>query len=119
MRNQPKYKFFKNWSYAIDGFKDIYANESSFRLELVVFTALGLSLFYWKFDLILNLAIIFSMTLVLVCECLNSAIERVVDLASPNIHPLAKCAKDAASSAVMICNFLCGGFFIYALVTKF
>jgi diacylglycerol kinase len=38
----------------------------------------------------------------LVVEILNTAIEAVVDLASPERHPLAKQAKDLASAAVTI-----------------
>ncbi|MCM3784475.1 diacylglycerol kinase family protein [Neobacillus mesonae] len=39
---------------------------------------------------------------VMVTELLNTAIELVVDLASPNIHPLAKAAKDTAAGAVLL-----------------
>jgi len=39
---------------------------------------------------------------VIAAELLNAAIEAVVDLASPNIHPLAKQAKDAAAGAVLV-----------------
>ncbi len=35
-------------------------------------------------------------------ELLNSAIEAVVDIASPQIHPLAKKAKNFGSAAVML-----------------
>lgn len=35
-------------------------------------------------------------------ELFNTAVERVVDLASPEFHPLAKAAKDVASGAVLI-----------------
>ncbi|ETP67862.1 hypothetical protein G159_15370 [Planococcus glaciei CHR43] len=38
----------------------------------------------------------------LALEMMNSAIERVVDLASPDIHPLAKEAKDIAAGAVLV-----------------
>ena len=40
--------------------------------------------------------------LVLMAEFFNTAIEYVVDLASPNIHPLAKLAKDTASAGVLM-----------------
>ena len=59
------------------------------------------------------------MVLALILECVNSAIERVVDLASPEFHKLAGAAKDAASAAVMIGNFLCGGLWIWAIIYKF
>ena len=35
-------------------------------------------------------------------EFFNTAIEYVVDLASPQIHPLAKAAKDTASAGVLM-----------------
>ncbi len=40
--------------------------------------------------------------MVFVAEFLNTAIEVVVDLASPQIHPLAKVAKDVGAGAVLI-----------------
>jgi diacylglycerol kinase (ATP) len=48
------------------------------------------------------LIILFMITLVLVAEMFNSAIEATVDLVSPNYHPLAKFAKDIAAGAVLI-----------------
>ncbi len=40
--------------------------------------------------------------LVLSAELLNTAIEKAVDLAMPEQHPLARVAKDAAAGAVLI-----------------
>ena len=37
-------------------------------------------------------------------ELLNTAVERVVDLASPEQHPLARAAKDVASGAVLVAS---------------
>ena len=39
---------------------------------------------------------------VLILEGLNTALEAIVDLASPEIHPLAKIAKDVAAGMVLI-----------------
>lgn len=38
---------------------------------------------------------------VLACEALNTAVEAVVDLVSPDYHPLAKIAKDSAAGAMI------------------
>jgi undecaprenol kinase len=35
-------------------------------------------------------------------EMVNTAIEAIVDLASPQIHPLAKIAKDVGAGAVLV-----------------
>ncbi|WP_342552101.1 diacylglycerol kinase family protein [Paenibacillus sp. FSL R7-0652] len=40
--------------------------------------------------------------MVLVTELMNTAVEAAVDLAQPNIHPLAKAAKDTAAGAVLL-----------------
>jgi len=47
-------------------------------------------------------AVILAMGLVWTAEGINTAIEAVVDLASPEIHPLAGKAKDVAAGAVLI-----------------
>jgi diacylglycerol kinase (ATP) len=41
-------------------------------------------------------------SLVLSLELINTAVEATVDLASPELHPLAKRAKDFAAAAVLI-----------------
>jgi diacylglycerol kinase (ATP) len=46
--------------------------------------------------LILTIAMVFS------AEFVNTAIEAVVDLASPDKHPLAKIGKDVGSAAVLV-----------------
>jgi diacylglycerol kinase (ATP) len=43
-----------------------------------------------------------SIALVWVAEFVNTAVEAVVDLLSPNVHPLAKVGKDVAAAAVLI-----------------
>ncbi len=43
-----------------------------------------------------------TIAVVLAFEVMNTALEALVDLASPQIHPLAKVAKDAAAGAVLI-----------------
>ncbi|HEY0605123.1 MAG TPA: diacylglycerol kinase family protein [Herpetosiphonaceae bacterium] len=48
------------------------------------------------------IALILATALVLALEALNTALEAVVDLVSPQPHPLAKKAKDVAAGAVLI-----------------
>lgn len=49
-------------------------------------------------------AIVICMACVLGGECANTAIEAVVDLASPDYDELAKRAKDCAAGGVLICS---------------
>ena len=102
MRNQPKYHIMKNTIYALKGLKDIIKNESSFRLELIVFfIAIPLILYIDKTN-IEKLLLFITLGGVLIVEAINSAIERVVDLVTTDYAELAGKAKDAGSAAVFI-----------------
>ncbi|MDB5070908.1 MAG: diacylglycerol kinase [Candidatus Eremiobacteraeota bacterium] len=46
--------------------------------------------------------LLLATALVLVAELLNTALEAVVDLVSPEDHPLAKAAKDVAAAGVLV-----------------
>jgi diacylglycerol kinase len=56
---------------------------------------LGLDINSWA-------VIVLIMALVWVAEFANTAIEAVVDVVSPDHHPLAKIAKDVSAAAVII-----------------
>lgn len=47
--------------------------------------------------------IILTVVLVWMAEFVNSALEAIVDLASPDEHPLARVGKDIGAAAVLIC----------------
>lgn len=52
------------------------------------------------------MVLLFTVSLVVVAEMFNSAIEAVVDLVQPSYHPLAKFAKDIAAGAVLITTII-------------
>lgn len=64
-------------------------------VALVVFAALHVSALAFAL-------LALTIALVLAFEVMNTALEALVDLASPERHPLAKAAKDAAAGAVLI-----------------
>jgi len=102
MLNKPKYSLFANASYAIKGLVDLVKTESSFKLELLVFIiAIPIIIFIDK-TIVEKLFLFSSIMLILIVEALNGAIERVVDLVSPEYNQLAGRAKDTASTAVFI-----------------
>ncbi len=59
-----------------------------------------------------------SILFVLCAELINTAVEAVVDLVSPEFHPLAKIAKDTAAGAVLLAA--CGaGITGYLILAKY
>lgn len=61
------------------------------------------------------LILLFSISLVVATEMVNTAVEAVVDMVTPNYHPLAKLAKDVAAGAVLVAsiNALIAGLLIF------
>lgn len=49
------------------------------------------------------LVLIMTCMIVLFAEAMNTALEAVVDLAAPDVHALAKIAKDVGAGAVLLC----------------
>jgi len=101
VNNKPKYNFFKNTFYAIDGLKHAIKTETSFKLELIIGVFLFLLILLSPFLIWQKVMLGATYMLILIVELLNSAIENVVDLVTKDIHPLAKNAKDIGATAVM------------------
>ena len=94
-------KFFRSFGHAVAGIVTA-SKEQNLRFHLlsaiiVIIAGIltGLSLTEW-------MVLTIIMALVIGAELINTAIERVVDLSSPEIHPLAKDAKDIAAGAVLV-----------------
>jgi diacylglycerol kinase (ATP) len=102
LRNQPKYKFFKNSTYAFHGLLDIIKSERSFQIELFLFFPLLATLFFIDGTTLEKLLLFLSLIAVLIAEAVNSAIERVVDLVTTDYHEMAKRAKDVGSTIVLL-----------------
>ncbi|ASR46713.1 diacylglycerol kinase [Paenibacillus kribbensis] len=99
MRHQPWRMTFR---YAAEGVFYALRTQVNMRIHvvvalLVIIAGLGLriSRLDWLFVCV-------AMALVIVAELVNTAVEAAVDLISPDIHPLAKAAKDTAAGAVLL-----------------
>lgn len=100
--NKPKYTLFKNTTYALNGLVEIIQNESSFKLQLVLFILLQMALWFIPVDVFYKMILSVSLFIPLMAEIVNSAIERVVDLNTTEYHIMAKYAKDAGSALVFV-----------------
>lgn len=119
MRNQPKYNFLKNTSYALKGLLDLVKTENSFKIELIV--AIVLIPFILVIDTNLSYKLLMFITLfgMLLTETINSAIERVVDLVTQEHHEMAGRAKDMGSAAVFISIFIFVTTWVFILIDTF
>jgi len=102
VRNQPKYNFLKNTSYALKGLKDLVKTETSFIIELIIVVSLIPIIFLLDASLTNKILLFISLMGMLIAEATNSAIERVVDLVTLEHHAMAGRAKDIGSSVVFL-----------------
>ncbi|MGL4521847.1 MAG: diacylglycerol kinase [Bacilli bacterium] len=101
-RQSLTHSFFNAWS----GIVYCFRNERNFRIH--VCCAIIVSTLAWYMELKGTewaiLMVVFAG--VLVSELLNTALECVVDLVSPDKHPLAQAAKDVAAGAVLMISII-------------
>ncbi len=95
-------RLFNALGYSRDGLVSAWQNEAAFREEtLLALVAIPLALFLGESGVDRAL-LIGSILLILIVEILNSGLEAIVDKASPEMHELAKRAKDMGSAAVLL-----------------
>jgi diacylglycerol kinase len=93
---------FASLGYALAGWVYMLRRQKNTRLmsvaSIIVF---GLA-FWLEINRIEWAVVILAITIVWLAEFLNAGIEAAVDLASPQLHPMAKVGKDVASAAVLL-----------------
>ena len=92
----------KSFGFAFAGLWFLLRTQRNARIHVIVGAAacglaawLGISRVEWA-------VLVFTIALVIILEGLNTAVEAAIDLASPDIHPLAKAAKDLAAGMVLV-----------------
>lgn len=103
---------------SLNGLKYAYVHEQSLTLHAVLTVGVLLSGFYFKISLMQWAILVTVMTIVIVTELLNTAIEATVDLVTDEYHHLAKIAKDCASAAAFVSALLAGGLYLYVFLPQ-
>ncbi|OGM21114.1 hypothetical protein A2955_02120 [Candidatus Woesebacteria bacterium RIFCSPLOWO2_01_FULL_37_19] len=96
----------RSFSYAFQGIKTAFINEPNLRIH-TVFAIIALFLgIYLDISTIEWLFLLFTITWVISLELLNTVLEAIVNLVSPEVSPYAKIAKDVSAACVLISAFL-------------
>ena len=101
-KNKARQGIIKAFNAAIEGIIYTFKSERNMKihycLAVLVFVA---SLFFGlnRFEMIL---LVFAISLVIIAEMFNTAIEKTIDMITDEYHVLAKIAKDVAAGGVLI-----------------
>lgn len=117
--NKPKHSLYRNGVYALEGFIEIVKNETSFKWQLLMFVVMSVVAWNLPIDFSYASILFLSLFIPVLAEVANSAIERVVDLVTKEYHVLAKQAKDAGATLVLLSLILTVGIWIAVLLVAF
>jgi len=105
-----------SFNFAFEGIIHVLRTQRNLRIHFAIaFVVLVAALIVnvTKLELI---ALLISVTFVLIAEMLNSALEAAIDIATTSFDPMAKLAKDIAAGAVLIAaaNAVVVGYLVFA-----
>ena len=95
----------KSFKYAMEGWKYVYQNETNIWIHTVVAILVIIMGIWLELSRIDWAILVVTFMAIMMAEFINTAIEAVVDMTMPEIHSLAKTAKDVAAGAVFLGAF--------------
>lgn len=118
-------KFLESLRYALEGIAYCIKTQRNMRIHS------AFAVFVLIFGIVIRISrmefitIIMVISLVLICEIFNTAIEKAVDTSTQEYHPIAKISKDVAAGAVLVSSInaiiigcLIFGRYIWAIILK-
>jgi diacylglycerol kinase len=97
-----------SFKFALSGLKDIFREENSFKLELLIGALVAAAAFYLNLSPLEKAAIFIAIFFVLFAELINSVVERIMDVYSPDFNPKVKKIKDICSAIVLLSCIMAG-----------
>jgi len=95
-------KLLNSFRYAFAGIVELVRTQRNATVHLIAATVAIAAGFFFGLSKMEWCAVVFAITIVIAAESVNTAIEYLTDLASPDYNPLAGKAKDLAAGAVLI-----------------
>lgn len=92
----------KAFNAAIEGILYTFKFERNMKIHYFVAAIVFIASLYFDFSKIEMLMLLFAISLVIISEMFNTAIEKTIDMITDEYHVLAKIAKDVAAGGVLI-----------------
>lgn len=109
----------KSFVFAFSGIREALKNEPNLRIHFLVGLLAIVLAFYFSFTSIEWIILLITICFVLMVELINTSLEALVNLVSPELKTEAKLAKDVAAAAVLISAVLSIVVGIFLFLPKF
>jgi diacylglycerol kinase len=96
-------KFFSSVCHAYRGMRIAFGEEQNIRIHALCACFVLLFALLFRVRIVEWMLLLFSITLVLVMELVNSIFERFSDMVKPQVSHLIATVKDMSAAAVLIC----------------
>ncbi len=109
-------KFIKGFQFAINGIFVAFKEQLNLKVHAGAASLIILAAIFFKITSLEWIILVIAITSVITFELINTAIEYVVDLVSPQQNPIAGKIKDIAAGAVLVASIgaLVIGFLIFS-----
>lgn len=91
-----------SFNYAVTGILMAMKTEKNLRIHYLMSIVVIIFSLFFDFSRLEFMILLFAISLVIVTEMINTAIEKTIDIITKKYHPLAKIAKDISAGAVLI-----------------
>jgi diacylglycerol kinase (ATP) len=108
-------KLVDSFNYAIEGIIYAVRTQRNMKIHMVAALLVLTACFFYDLSKLELLIVTLTVTIVIVAEMVNTAVESAIDATTNYYHPLAKIAKNTAAGAVLITaiNALIVGYIIF------
>jgi diacylglycerol kinase (ATP) len=106
----------ESFNFAVEGIIHVLRTHRNMRIHFAAAVVVLVLALWIGVDRIELVALLLSISFVLIAEMVNSAIEAAIDVATSSFDPLAKLAKDIAAGAVLIAsiNAVAVGYLVFS-----
>lgn len=110
-----KRRFSESVNNAVDGIVYAFRTEHHLKVHFAISTLVLVFCLVVELERIELLAVFFAITMVLVAEMFNTAMEAIVNMHTLSHHPLARVAKDVAAGGVLLAslNAVAAGYLVF------
>lgn len=91
-------------SNALSGLRTVFIQEKNFQIQIILAFIVLFLMFVFPLALMERLALILVISLVLLLELTNTALEYTLDIFRPRIHPTVGIVKDIMAGAVLLAS---------------
>lgn len=99
---ESTHSLYKSFKFAFNGLATAVTKGRNFRIQILIGAASVILAFIYRISSLEWLSLILIIASVLILELVNTAIEEIVNIVSPEIQERAKIAKDVSAASVLI-----------------